>query len=362
MSATLGLQLSRPLSRAGQPRAQRRVAPSAPGKFASPRTRLPARVSERAGRAPASIRMHARSSAVASASSQAFDAAPASPRARRVAIFVEPSPFSHTSGMKNRFLNLIINLREAGDEVRVCAEYIPHSPRRVETRSPELRVFVHVIRRCSSSRQTRIRQRNTTVPRCVFFQLCLYINGSWRRSESPAAETDAPSRISQVMSVLGFPLPFYRSDTLRLSTALSPFVYAKVGMDLCAWRCRRSRCVRRRDREIFSSGFDARLTPLLAFADVCSQNPAAALVEARRASRGCSRKHGFRRDDVREAPKTAAGYLVPHAYTTVYQGLHVEGAQAAPDARNRLSFCLSLPVESALHLSLGFHVPHPSTS
>lgn len=28
--------------------------------------------------------------------------------------------------------------------------------------------------------------------------------------------------------MLGFPLPFYRSDTLRLSTAFSPFVYAKV--------------------------------------------------------------------------------------------------------------------------------------
>ncbi|KAF8059985.1 SQD2 [Scenedesmus sp. PABB004] len=37
----------------------------------------------------------------------------------KVAIFVEPSPFSHISGMKNRFESLIKNLREAGDEVMV---------------------------------------------------------------------------------------------------------------------------------------------------------------------------------------------------------------------------------------------------
>ena len=44
--------------------------------------------------------------------------ATARPR-RRVAIFVEPSPFSHVSGMKNRFLRLIENLREMGDDVVV---------------------------------------------------------------------------------------------------------------------------------------------------------------------------------------------------------------------------------------------------
>jgi hypothetical protein len=37
----------------------------------------------------------------------------------KVAIFVEPSPFSHISGMKNRFESLIKTLREAGDEVMV---------------------------------------------------------------------------------------------------------------------------------------------------------------------------------------------------------------------------------------------------
>lgn len=39
--------------------------------------------------------------------------------AKKVAIFVEPSPFSHISGMKNRFECLIKGLREAGDQVVV---------------------------------------------------------------------------------------------------------------------------------------------------------------------------------------------------------------------------------------------------
>jgi sulfoquinovosyltransferase len=37
----------------------------------------------------------------------------------KVALFVEPSPFSHISGMKNRFESLIKGLREAGDDVVV---------------------------------------------------------------------------------------------------------------------------------------------------------------------------------------------------------------------------------------------------
>ena len=37
----------------------------------------------------------------------------------KVAIFVEPSPFSHVSGMKNRFESLIRGLTQAGDEVMV---------------------------------------------------------------------------------------------------------------------------------------------------------------------------------------------------------------------------------------------------
>ena len=38
---------------------------------------------------------------------------------KRICIFVEPSPFSHVSGMKNRFLRLIENLVELGDDVVV---------------------------------------------------------------------------------------------------------------------------------------------------------------------------------------------------------------------------------------------------
>lgn len=41
------------------------------------------------------------------------------PEARNVAIFVEPSPFSHISGMKNRFESLIKNLTDQGDDVMV---------------------------------------------------------------------------------------------------------------------------------------------------------------------------------------------------------------------------------------------------
>lgn len=38
---------------------------------------------------------------------------------KKICLFVEPSPFSHVSGMKNRFQSLIKNLRQEGDEVLV---------------------------------------------------------------------------------------------------------------------------------------------------------------------------------------------------------------------------------------------------
>jgi sulfoquinovosyltransferase len=41
----------------------------------------------------------------------------------KVMIFVEPSPFSHVSGMRNRFLGLIDSLTDEGDEV--CRVKIP---------------------------------------------------------------------------------------------------------------------------------------------------------------------------------------------------------------------------------------------
>jgi sulfoquinovosyltransferase len=37
---------------------------------------------------------------------------------RKVMVFVEPSPFSHVSGMRNRFLGLIESLHQEGDDVR----------------------------------------------------------------------------------------------------------------------------------------------------------------------------------------------------------------------------------------------------
>lgn len=49
----------------------------------------------------------------------ATTSAPDEERKRNVAIFVEPSPFSHISGMKNRFECLIRNLRDQGDDVIV---------------------------------------------------------------------------------------------------------------------------------------------------------------------------------------------------------------------------------------------------
>ena len=38
---------------------------------------------------------------------------------RKIALFVEPSPFAYVSGYKNRFQNFIKNLREMGDEVHL---------------------------------------------------------------------------------------------------------------------------------------------------------------------------------------------------------------------------------------------------
>ncbi|MED6209453.1 Sulfoquinovosyl transferase sqd2, variant 2 [Stylosanthes scabra] len=44
-------------------------------------------------------------------------------RPRRIALFVEPSPFAYVSGYKNRFQNFIKNLREMGDEVLVVTTH-----------------------------------------------------------------------------------------------------------------------------------------------------------------------------------------------------------------------------------------------
>ncbi|XP_015960884.1 sulfoquinovosyl transferase SQD2 [Arachis duranensis] len=44
-------------------------------------------------------------------------------RPRRIALFVEPSPFAYVSGYKNRFQNFIKHLREMGDEVLVVTTH-----------------------------------------------------------------------------------------------------------------------------------------------------------------------------------------------------------------------------------------------
>ncbi|KAK6943086.1 Glycosyltransferase subfamily 4-like, N-terminal domain, partial [Dillenia turbinata] len=46
-----------------------------------------------------------------------------SSRPRRIALFVEPSPFAYVSGYKNRFQNFIKYLREMGDEVMVVTTH-----------------------------------------------------------------------------------------------------------------------------------------------------------------------------------------------------------------------------------------------
>ncbi|KAI3805761.1 hypothetical protein L1987_21646 [Smallanthus sonchifolius] len=46
-----------------------------------------------------------------------------STKPRRIAIFVEPSPFAYVSGYKNRFQNFIKYLREMGDEVMVVTTH-----------------------------------------------------------------------------------------------------------------------------------------------------------------------------------------------------------------------------------------------
>lgn len=50
-------------------------------------------------------------------------ASEADSRPRRIALFVEPSPFAYVSGYKNRFQNFIKYLREMGDEVIVITTH-----------------------------------------------------------------------------------------------------------------------------------------------------------------------------------------------------------------------------------------------
>lgn len=62
------------------------------------------------------LRSHLRSEPKCLLASPRYSHASSNPK---VALFVEPSPFSHVSGMKIRFSNLIRELRQLGSEVTV---------------------------------------------------------------------------------------------------------------------------------------------------------------------------------------------------------------------------------------------------
>lgn len=63
--------------------------------------------------------------AVADGANLQLDATPP----RKVALMVEPSPFTHTSGYSNRFKNLLLQLRDAGDQVLVIVpDNAPDAP------------------------------------------------------------------------------------------------------------------------------------------------------------------------------------------------------------------------------------------
>jgi len=88
----------------------------------------------------------------------------------------QPSPFSHTSGMKNRFLNLIANLQEQGDEARACdsaaqgaLSLVLCSHAKWHTNGSRSRAARP---RCSSSRPTATRRASTRAPRHAVAPLC----------------------------------------------------------------------------------------------------------------------------------------------------------------------------------------------
>jgi sulfoquinovosyltransferase len=126
----------------------------------------------------------------AQASSVSEEQGPISRIRHRVAIFVEPSPFSHISGMKNRFECLIKGLREAGDQVTVVTP---------DPKPPQEFCGAKV------SRTTCMQ----TSPIMSFMSYLVIIC----------------KLLHQVVNVLGFKLPFYSSPTLLLSLGLSVRVF-----------------------------------------------------------------------------------------------------------------------------------------
>lgn len=99
-------------------------------KHAQPLLSSSSRAGSRAGLGSTSTRVVRRASTATAAASAAGDIATSknndsgvdadgNRERRRILVFVEPSPFSHVSGMKNRFLRLIENLVDLGDDVVV---------------------------------------------------------------------------------------------------------------------------------------------------------------------------------------------------------------------------------------------------
>lgn len=155
--------------------------------------------------------------AIAMTAGSALDAAKEALVGRKVAIFVEPSPFSHISGMKNRFESLIKGLREAGDDVMVVTPD-PKPPR--EFCGAKVRARGAVERAREGPR--------ACVNACIRLpgpharwgppgQLLSHRATPRRRRPRPAD----PVAALQVVNVLGFRLPFYQSTTLLLSLGLS---------------------------------------------------------------------------------------------------------------------------------------------
>lgn len=163
---------------------------------------------------------------------------------RKVAIFVEPSPFSHISGMKNRFESLIKGLREAGDDVMVVTPD-PTPPK--EFFGAKVRVVLLLGTVCSAGRfnhhdamkavaifahtQWAVLygpqgiwnpQPSTTNTMCIALR-CNFPLTLCLPSLSPSyfLTTLHSHGHSQVVNVLGFKLPFYKSTTLLLSAGLS---------------------------------------------------------------------------------------------------------------------------------------------
>jgi hypothetical protein len=185
-------------------------------------------------------------------------------------LFVEPSPFSHISGMKNRFECLIKTLREAGDEVMVvtpdvnppkefCGAQVRALQQPVDVPTSTLMAGLsHFTLACAAGTPQQagrcnmlgalhppVALRSTMLFAAAALSLfrmfsallasSIAVSGygsqgmqrTWwylcsTNHIPPTLLTLAPCWLYvQVVNVLGFKLPFYKSATLLLSLGLS---------------------------------------------------------------------------------------------------------------------------------------------